>query len=806
MTGELVERNGTHPAAFRRLSVSEAIRRRPLLAFGTPVAIVALTLLFLLWVRPVFQTNALIRIDEEEQGSVPMLQALQFLSAQGSQLQTEIAVLQSRSLTEQVGKATALQVTLLEPARTSRSAIVSALQVDTAALETTYTLQRTAPGPYDVSAVVVQPRDAARPFARARKDVRQLGQASPGVPFGIDGTALTLGPGAEAHDRIVVHVAAFPDAVKDMQEALVVSRPDREANVVLVTYQNTDPELAQSVVNELTGSFIVGRQGTESTEERHTVGFLQSQLDSLRLQLLSAEVRLRDFSTASRIIAPEEQAAGQAQRLVEMKAERDLKEAERSSLDQLMSEIRAEAARSPAPGAAPQASPYRRLLAFPTLFASPATGQLLAVLAEQENLLTEKLMVNTRADADVQLLSERIASLEGQLQSMTETYLTSLNSQVASYDAALAGFEDELTRVPDAQMTYFRLRRESEVLSGLYTLLQTRLKEAQIQAAMDDESVRVVDPAFYPREPVSPRPMFSLLIAVLIGSLLGVGGAVAAEQLDRSVRDRQDVGRVTGGSVLGLIPELREPSRLGNRLPMPWSANGRELRPRLVSAGGPGDPAAEAYRSLRTNLLFSRLDSPPRAVVFTSPMPGDGKSTTAANLALVLAQQGHRVLLVDADMRRGGLHEVLGCAREPGLSEVLLGRKPLSEALATVEREGLHFDFLPAGAWPPNSSELIASPAMRALLQESLGRYEMVILDAPPLNLVNEAAVLGTYCDGVILVARAGITEESPLEFAVQQLRSVRAPLLGTVLNGVDEAQQDYYGRGGRPHAYFGKN
>jgi uncharacterized protein involved in exopolysaccharide biosynthesis len=114
-----------------------------------------------------------------------------------------------------------------------------------------------------------------------------------------------------------------------MQDALIVSRPDREANVVLVTYQNTDPELAQSVVNALTSDFIVGRQGAESTEERHTVGFLEGQLDSLRLQLLAAEVRLRDFSTASRIVAPEEQAAGQVQRLIEMKTERDLKEAER---------------------------------------------------------------------------------------------------------------------------------------------------------------------------------------------------------------------------------------------------------------------------------------------------------------------------------------------------------------------------------------------------------------------------------------------------------------------------------------------
>jgi succinoglycan biosynthesis transport protein ExoP len=799
--------NGVHAGPLRRLSITDALRRHPFLTFGTPVVVVALTTLFVLWISPLFQSSASIRIDEEDGPGVAMVQALQVLSAQGSQFQTEVAVLQSRSLAEEVARDEALQVTLVEPARTRRSIIVGGLRPDTTSLETTITLQRTGDGQYQATAAVVHPGNPAEPFARSNTEVRDLGPVTVGVPFDLGGTAGTLQPAAEQHDRIVLHVETFSKAVRGLQEVLVVSRPDREANVASVTYTNTDPELAQSVVNRLTNIYIAKRVGAESTENRTTLAFLRSQLDSLGEELRGAETRLKDFSTASRIVAPDEQAAGQVQRLIELKAERDVVEAERSSLDQLMREVRAEEAQPVGTSGMPRPSPYRRLLVIPAFLTSPGTSQLLTLLTTQESELASKLMLFTPADRDVQLLIQQIEGLESQLRGMSETHLRTLEGRVAFLDTSLAGFEQELTRIPEAQVAYVRLRRETEALAGLHGLLQTRLKEAEIQAGVENEIVRIVDPAIYPQEPIRPRPLFSLFVAVIVGSMLGVVGAVARDQLDRSVRDRQDVGRVTGGAVLGLIPEQRD-ARLASRLPVHWFTNGREVQPRLLSAVGTEDAVMEAYRSLRANLHFSRIETPPRAVVFTSPMPGDGKSTTAANLALVLAQQGNRVLLVDADMRRGVLHELLGSAREPGLSDVLTGRVPLSQAMTTLEpREGVRLDFVPGGTWPPNPAELITSPAMRVVLSEGLAHHEMVILDAPPLNLVSEAAVLGTYCDGVILVARAGITEESPLEYAVEQLRSVRAPLLGTVLNGVEVGSQDYYGsKSGRAYPYLPKN
>lgn len=242
-------------------------------------------------------------------------------------------------------------------------------------------------------------------------------------------------------------------------------------------------------------------------------------------------------------------------------------------------------------------------------------------------------------------------------------------------------------------------------------------------------------------------------------------------------------------------------------MPWPTRGDGHGVRPRLVTEMDAGDPAAEAYRALRTNINFARPSAPPKVMVFTSPMPGDGKSTTAANLALVLAHQGGRVLLVDSDMRRGLLNEVFEQRREPGLSNVLFGSHALEDAVAEVALDGGHtLHFLAGGTRPPNPAELLSSEPMSRFLEVARERYDTVIFDAPPLNLVTDAALLGTLSDGIVLVARAGVTEDGPLEFAVHQIQQVRAPLLGTVLNGLDERRQEHYGgRYGKAYAYFDK-
>ena len=199
-----------------------------------------------------------------------------------------------------------------------------------------------------------------------------------------------------------------------------------------------------------------------------------------------------------------------------------------------------------------------------------------------------------------------------------------------------------------------------------------------------------------------------------------------------------------------------------------------------------------AYRSLRTNLLFSRMGQELKTVVVTSTAAAEGKTTVASNLGTTFAQQGVRVLVVDADLRKSRLHQVFGHDRGPGLSDVLISRVTPGQAIRKTEVDGLY--VLPAGLVPPNPSELLGSPRMARFVEQARQAFELVIFDSPPLMAAGDAAILGAQCDGVVLVVRAGKTDQDTARDAVRQLDNVRARVLGAVLNDPDATVPRYGG------------
>jgi polysaccharide biosynthesis transport protein len=295
-----------------------------------------------------------------------------------------------------------------------------------------------------------------------------------------------------------------------------------------------------------------------------------------------------------------------------------------------------------------------------------------------------------------------------------------------------------------------------------------------------------------PYRPAFPNVPLTIVLSLMVGVVMGVGIAFVRDQMDTAVHTRDDLALATGGaSVLAVIPRIQALQGNG-RMGVAGKPPAGDAA-RLVGAE-PAHVAAEAYRALRTSIAFSRPGSPPRVLVMTSPTAGDGKSTSSANLALALAQQDHRCALVDADLRRGALHDALGGVREPGLSNLLLGRVDLSEAVQRVTVGGVGLDLIATGVLPPNPAELLGSDSMRALLAQLGELYDYVLVDGPPLNLVTDSALLGAMADGVILVARAGVTDREALSFAAERLHAVRAPLLGTVLNDAGQGRERYYG------------
>lgn len=280
-----------------------------------------------------------------------------------------------------------------------------------------------------------------------------------------------------------------------------------------------------------------------------------------------------------------------------------------------------------------------------------------------------------------------------------------------------------------------------------------------------------------PGGPVSPKPLRNIGLAAVLGLLLGVGLAVLRESLDTTVKTSEQLAEISESPTLGII-----------------SFDTRAKKAPLI-VQEKGHPArAEAFRQLRTNLQFVDVDQPPRIVVLTSALPGEGKSTTAANLAITLAQVGVKTVLVEGDLRRPRVVDYLGLEGAVGLTNVLVGQVSLDDVLQHWGTEQLA--VLPGGAIPPNPSELLSSHNMSDVLDRLAGRFDTVIIDAPPLLPVADGAILAAKSDGALLVLRHGKTTRGQAANAVAALRSVDARLLGTVLNMAPAKGADFYGYG----------
>jgi capsular exopolysaccharide synthesis family protein len=273
----------------------------------------------------------------------------------------------------------------------------------------------------------------------------------------------------------------------------------------------------------------------------------------------------------------------------------------------------------------------------------------------------------------------------------------------------------------------------------------------------------VVKPASTPGGPVSPKTERNLILAFIVGLLLGVGIAILRESLDNTVKLPSDVQALNGRSTLGLI-----------------GFDSDAPKHPLILAQDPHSKRAEAFRQLRTNLQYVDVDKEPRSIVITSSLPDEGKSTTACNLAISIAQTGARVLLVEADLRRPKAAEYLGLDGTIGLTTVLVGRVALEHA---VQNWGNILDVLPSGAVPPNPSELLGSRNMEELLARMEKAYDIVIIDTPPMLPVTDAAVLATKAAGAIIIVRHGKTKRDHLRRSVEALEAVGGNLLGCVLN-----------------------
>src|SRR5438105_10237201 len=389
-------------------------------------------------------------------------------------------------------------------------------------------------------------------------------------------------------------------------------------------------------------------------------------------------------------------------------------------------------------------------------------------------------------------------------QKMRDDYLAALQRENL-LDSAFNKQKQEANKLNESAIEYTVLKRDAETNRQLYQDLLQRLKEAGVSAGLRSSNIRIVDIARVPTQPISPNVHRSLVLGFLLALGLGVGLALVRETFDSTVRSMEEVRAVSTLPALGTIPlQLVTDERFRKRR-LTISPDGeRSGMLALVTYERPKSEAAEAYRALRTSILLSSFGAPPKVILVTSAMPREGKTTISANSALVLAQRGSRVLLVDADLRRPGVERMMGIRSKEGLSTLISGVDKAEDVIVQFSKVP-NLWILPAGPIPPQPAELLGSNVMKEHIARWRDEYDHVIIDTPPCLSVTDAVILSADVDRVLLVARAGQTTKPALRRACDLLLQVNAKVMGVVLNAFDLRSADsyYYSYGSRYAGHY---
>lgn len=395
--------------------------------------------------------------------------------------------------------------------------------------------------------------------------------------------------------------------------------------------------------------------------------------------------------------------------------------------------------------------------------------QLLEVRVEGENPELIALVANTLPEVFIvqnqQLQLGRVIGLKTSL----ESEIANVQDDIARTQNSLAGATDDAQRQRyEATLAQYR----STLSSLINSSQQIRLAEAQAT-----NNVVVAKPAIVPQTPIRPRTMTNVLLAAVVGAMIAIGAAFLIEYLDDTVKSPDDITRISGLSTLGAIARLKD--------------TGAERQ--LIAWTQAKAPESEAYRTLRTNIQFSSVDKPIHTLIVTSSGPSEGKSTTSANLAIVMAQTGQKVILVDTDLRRPVIHKTFGVPNNIGITTALLAGQDVDLQTYLQPTEIDNLTIITSGPIPPNPSELLGSHRMKRVIDGLSEIADIVIFDTPPVLVVTDAAVLGRQTDGVLLVADAGGTREQALTQAVSELRKTGTNVLGVALNRLDSRSRGYY-------------
>jgi len=558
--------------------------------------------------------------------------------------------------------------------------------------------------------------------------------------------------------------------------------------IIEIHYRSPDKTLAANVVNTLIASYIEQNFKTRFESTMQASDWLSKQLVDLEMKVQTSQEKLVQYQKQHEILGIDEKQNITTSKLDELNKELTAAESDRMQKESIYRLVQS-------------SDPDMATAAAVSAGGSTGSSGLMERMREQQaDLKIQIAQLSTQfgnAYPKVVQLNTQLKEVDAQLQTETikvvsrvrSGYLAALQHETMLRQA-MDNQKQEANKLNESAIEYSLLKRDVESYRTLYEGLMEKLKEAGVTAGLRSNNIRSVDKARVPTYPSEPNVPRNLAFALALGLSTGIGLAFLLEGIDNTVRTPEQAQAISGLPSLGMIP-LGSKSGLEAAAKRLTVASSREAV-ELVTQSRPQSQMAESYRALRTSLLLTSLGGPPKVILITSALPQEGKTTTSINTAIVLAQKGTRVLLMDADLRRPSIHKTLGMGPKTGLSNVLTGNATLQQAVVRSNILPTLF-VLSAGTPPPNPAELLASSNMKDILAELREQYDHIVVDTPPTLSVTDAVVMSTRADSVVLVIRSGQTTKQALRRSRDLLMQVNARVSGVLLNAVDLSSPDYY-------------
>jgi capsular exopolysaccharide synthesis family protein len=787
LSGGLLDGGSPIPPSRDGVSLADlfgALRRHLVLVLITTTVIGALAGASVFLEMPSYRATAVLRLTDSRRKMTRGLDDSPEAPRQGTNLLlSQAQLLTSRALVGAVVDSEGLRLSPVE--REFSASLLSQVRVDPAVISDTFYLT------FSNDQVTIRngTRSTRLPY---------------GAPYRVVGISFVV-TGRPKIDKGTLVLSPREPTIDRVTKRLRVS-PRDETDIVDVAYDDAVPEVAQRVVNALVTRFQNEDIRQAQGESRRRRLFLDEQRREIDAQLAQSEQALAAFRSRQEIFSARDRLQAQQTALMAL----DIRQGELGADRRIYASLLQRLQDSLAEG---KTDELRTLIAVPEVSANPMIGQLYQQLAQYQatrDSLTTGPWRSAAGNPDVTRLDQLIAASERRL-------VGAVRGQIATIDARLEALGTLRTRnaaalgaMPRAESDEERLARQVESNRTLADRLREESQKARMAEAVEAGQVAIVDLASLPYRPVPRLRTLRLLFGVLVGLALGGAAALLRDSTNSRVRRRIDLEQEMRIPVLAVIPRIamspddhHSLRRLSARL---VSRNGADRRAaggalngtRAQTAAGFMSPAgSEAFRLLRSSLKWTQRDASAKTLLISSALSEEGKTTTSANLAVVYALEGKRVLLIDCDMRRPRLHKVFRVPQSPGVAQVLRAGLDPATAVRDTSFEGL--SFLPAGRETDATTDLIGSDRMRALLAVLSENFDVIIIDTPPVLGVADAVALGPLVDGVLMVVGAGTTDRHAVEQALSQLASAGARVVGAVLNDSHgEVERyggnDYYG------------